>query len=123
MDANLDPKVRQQPAPTWPRPQILHMEKLKALWRGYLSIVDAFWNWAVLYGLVVNVTASILSVVLIMNDMPVPALLVGYGLSAPYNIVAVVGVWRSAARHDGSAIHADLARGASVILMTLLSVT
>jgi hypothetical protein len=99
------------------------MEKLKALWRGDLSLGDAFWTWAVMTGLVVNVTTSILFAVLIMNDLPVPALLVGYGVSVPYNIVAVVGVWRSAARHEGPGLQAALARWASVILMTVLSLT
>jgi hypothetical protein len=59
------------------------MEKLKALWRGDLSLGDAFWTWAVMIGLVVNVTTSILFAVLIMNDLPVPALLVGYGCRSP----------------------------------------
>ena len=99
------------------------MKKLKALWRGDLGLGDAFWTWVVLGGLLVNVTTTILFVVLITNDLPVPALFVGYGLSLPYNFVAVVGVWRSASRHDGPAHHADLARGASVILMTVLSLT
>ena len=99
------------------------MEKLKALWRGDLSLGDAFWTWAVMNGLLVNVTTSILFLILITQDLPVPALLVGYGLSVPYNIVAVVGVWRSAARHDAPKLHADLARATSVILMTVLSLT
>jgi hypothetical protein len=99
------------------------MQKLKALWRGDLRLGDAFWTWADFNGLLVNVTTSILFVILITNDLPVPALLVGYGLSVPYNIVAVVGVWRSAARHDGPKLKADLARWASVILMIVLSLT
>jgi hypothetical protein len=44
-------------------------------------------------------------------------------VSLPYNFVAIVGVWRSAARYDGPAIHADLARGATVMLMSVLSFT
>jgi len=33
VDADLDPKVRQQLAPAWLRPHIRHLEKLNALWR------------------------------------------------------------------------------------------
>ena len=99
------------------------MQKLKTLWRGDLSLREAFWTWAVMIGLVVNVTTSILFAVLITNDLAVPALLVGYGLSVPYNILAVVGVWRSAAHHVGPGLEAELARWASVILMTVLSLT
>jgi hypothetical protein len=51
------------------------------------------------------------------------ALFVGSGLSVPYNLLAVVGVWRSAAHHDGPAGHAELARIVVVVVMLLLSVT
>lgn len=99
------------------------MENLKLLWRGDLRLGAAFWTWAVLGGLLVNVTTSILFFVLILNDYLWLALIVGYGFSVPYNVVATVGVWRSAARHDGPDHQADLARVAVVLLMTVLSLT
>lgn len=99
------------------------MKKLKALWRGDLRLGDAFWAWALIGGLMINVTSSILFLILVMQDQLWPALLVGYGVSIPYNVMAVVGVWRSAARYDGPGLHADLARGATVILMIVLSLT
>jgi len=61
--------------------------------------------------------------ILITQDQPSAALLIGYGVSLPYNFVAIVGVWRAAARYDGSAIHADLPRGVTVLLMAALSLT
>ncbi|MDP3340549.1 hypothetical protein [Frigidibacter sp.] len=94
-----------------------------ALWRGDLPLRSAVWTWAVFGGLLVNVTTSLLFLVLLTFDQSWPALIVGYGLSVPYNIVATVGVWRSAARHDGPGTEADLARGATLILMTVLSLT
>lgn len=97
------------------------MMKLHALWRGELPLNVAFWTWTVTIGLIVNVSSTILFLVLITLDQPWAALLVGYALSVPYNIVAVVGVWRSGARYQGPSIHADLARGASVVLMAVLS--
>ena len=99
------------------------MAKLKALWRGEMSLGEAFWTWAVLGGLFVNVSTSFLFLILITNDQSVLALLAGYGVSVPYNVVALVGVWRSAARHKGAALEADLARGASAVLLAVLSVT
>lgn len=116
-------KLRKDVAEGGPRTQIGRMKQLKALWRGDLSLGDAFWTWTVVTGLVVNVVTSILFAVLITKDLAVPALIFGYGLSIPYNILAVVGVWRSAARHDGPGLEAVLARWASVILMTVLSLT
>jgi hypothetical protein len=99
------------------------MDRLKALWRGEMRLGEAFWTWTVLGGLFVNVSTSILFLILITYDRPVPALIVGYGLSLPYNLLALVGVWRSAARHDGTALEADLARGASAVLLAILSLT
>lgn len=99
------------------------MENLKSLWRGDLLLRDAFWNWAVLGGLLINVTTTILFLILISADQPWPALIVGFAISKPYNLVALVGVWRSAARHNGLALHADLARWTSLILLTILSMT
>ncbi len=99
------------------------MQKLKSLWRGDIEMSDAFWTWAVFGGLLVNVTTSILFLVLITLDLPWIALVVGYGLSVPYNLVALVGVWRAAARYQGPGHHADLARGVSAILLVGLSLT
>ncbi len=99
------------------------MEKLRALWTGELALGDAFWTWAVLGGLLVNISTSVLFIVLIMLEHAWAALIIGYGFSIPYNLVVVVGVWRSAARYFGPRSHADLARGATVVLMTVLSLT
>jgi hypothetical protein len=99
------------------------MDKLRALWMGDLPLADAFWMWAVIGGLLVNISTSLLFLMLIMLDQPWLALIVGYVFSVPYNVLVTVGVWRSAERHDGPRLHADLARWATVILMIVLSVT
>lgn len=99
------------------------MRKLRSLWLGELPLGEAFWTWAIGVGLAVNVTTSALFLAMISADRPWSALVLGYGLSVPYDIVAAVGVWRSAARYDGPAGHADAARFAVVIVMLLLGVT
>ena len=99
------------------------MTKLRALWLGELPLGEAFWTWAIGIGLLVNLTTSALFLALLAAGQPWAALFVGYVLSVPYNVVAVVGVWRSAARYRGHGRHADLARIASAIVMLLLSVT
>jgi hypothetical protein len=99
------------------------MPQLSTLWRGDYALADAFWTWAVTLGVLVNVVTSVLFLILITQDLAWPALVIGYGVSLPYNLVALVGVWRSAARYDGPVIHADLARGATVVLMATLSLT
>ncbi len=99
------------------------MMKLRAFCRGELPLNEAFWTWTVTIGLIVNIPSTILFLALVTRDQPWAALLFGYALSVPYNLVAVVGVWRSAGRYRGASIHADLARIASLILMVLLSLT
>lgn len=99
------------------------MTKLRALWSGDLALNEAFWTWTVTVGLLVNIPTSIIFLVLILQDQPLAAMLVGYGLSVPYNILATVGVWRSAERYDGPPLHADLARIATVILMAGMMLT
>lgn len=99
------------------------MDKLKALWRGDLELAEAFWTWVLFGGLIVNVTTSVLFLVLITLDQAWFALFVGYGCSLPYNLLALVGAWRSAAQYEGPQQHADLARAVSIILLAGLSVT
>ena len=99
------------------------MTKIRSLWSGELPLDEAFWTWAIGIGLLVNLTSSVLFLALITIDRPWTALFVGYALSVPYNVLAGVGVWRSAARYQGPASHAELARIATVIVMLLLSVT
>ena len=101
----------------------LLLNPLQRLWRGDLSLKDAFWNWAVTGGLLVNIASSILFLVLIMADHPIAALITGYALSIPYNIIVLVGVWRSADRYDGDRQWASLARIVTVIGVVVLSLT
>lgn len=99
------------------------MGELLSLWRGELPLGRAFWGWAVFGGLAINVATSLGFLGLVLAGWPVAALLVGYGLSLPYNIVATVGVWRAADRYDGDRREADLARIVTVAGMIMLSLS
>lgn len=99
------------------------MTKLLHLWRGELSLFDAFWNCAVIGGLAVNAATSAAFLALAAQGWPVLAFIAGYGLSVPYNIVVSVGVWRAAGRYPGDRRWADLARAVTVAGMVLLSFT
>lgn len=98
------------------------MGGLPRLWAGDLPLDEAFWTYAVLYGLAINVLSSLAFLALITAERPILALLAGYGPSVPYNVVVVVGVWRSATRAGPSA-RADLYRILTLIGMVLLTVT
>lgn len=97
------------------------MGELRRLWSGEMPLVRAFWTYAVLLGVAVNLATSGMFIALIAADQPLAALVVGYGVSVPYNIVATVGVWRAAGRHEGDPVHAELARVVTLVGMLLLS--
>ena len=98
------------------------MKHLFRLLQGELALENAFWNWAVFGGLIVNVVSTALFLFLIMADRPISAFIVGYAFPVPYNAIVLVGVWRSAGRFAGERRLADLARIVTVIGMVLLSV-
>jgi hypothetical protein len=93
------------------------------LWSGGLPLGEAFWTWVVAVGVPLNLATSLAFLFLMSADLPWLAVFAGYVLSVPYNVVAVVGVWRAAARYEGEPQNADLARVASVILMLVLTLT
>ncbi len=98
------------------------MAKLRALWSGSLPLGEAFWTYAVSVGLAINLLTFLLFLILLSWDRPIAALMVGHVFTVPYNFVALVGVWRSAARYEGERIHAHLARIVTLVGMVLLSV-
>ncbi len=88
-----------------------------------MPLGEAFWIYAVVGGLAVNLISSLAFLFLILVDWLLAALVVGYGFSVPYNLVALVGVWRAAARHEGEPGEAEWARMVTLIGMIVLSVT
>lgn len=99
------------------------MRTFLRLWSGKLPLGEAFWTYAVIGGLAVNVSTTLGFLALLVADRPVAALLVGYALSVPYNMAVTVGVWRSAGRHAGDPRLARLARVVTVVGMIVLSLT
>ena len=99
------------------------MKSLRRLWTGDLPLTDAFWNWAVIGGIAVNMVTSLAFLILVAVGQPAAAFLAGYALSVPYNILAVVGVWRCAARDPGDPRRANLFRLITLVGMTVLTLT
>jgi len=96
---------------------------MRALWNGQLPLSRAFWEYAVVYAALANLCATIAAFAVLAADLPA-ALAVGvFLLPVPYIVVAVVGVWRSAAAYAGPRHWASLARTAAVLwggLMVLI---
>lgn len=92
---------------------------LVALWRGKLPLKTAFWEYAVGYGTVLNLLTSILSFAVLAMKGP-PLLALGcFFLPLPYNVTAVIGVWRSASAYRGEPRWADAARIGVVVWAVL----
>ncbi len=99
------------------------MAELRRLWSGELPLDRAFWTYAVVGGLLVNLATSLAFLGLVTADRLLAGALAGYGLSIPYNVLAVVGVWRSAGRHDGDPARADLFRIVALVWLAFLTLT
>ncbi len=83
---------------------------VKCLWAGELPLRQAFWQYAVGYGLVINLVTSLAFLALLTNDANVALVALAFALPIPYNFVMAVAVWRSADRYSGPKTWADLAR-------------
>lgn len=91
------------------------MKWVGRLWRGEQPLTRAFWDYAILYGVPLNLISTFVFLMLSSRDAH-PALGLAVNLlPIPYNVLVLVGVWRSAADYKGPAKWADAARIAVVI--------
>ncbi len=88
---------------------------MRALWNGQLPLPQAFWEYAVVYVALANLIATMAAFAIIAADLPGWLAVAVFLLPVPYIVVAVVGVWRSAAAYKGPPHWASLARAAAVI--------
>ena len=95
------------------------MSELTTFHTGDVMLERAFWNWAIAGGLIVNLTTTFGFLILTSTDHTIAALIIGYGVSIPYNIWVTIGVVRSAANPEASAgVQANRAR--AFVAITIL---
>ena len=92
----------------------------RRLWAGEESLARSFWEFSVAYGLAFNILATIASMSVAAAGYSGWVALAVFFIPAPYSLFALVAVWRSAARHRGSKLWADLARPVSVVWTALV---
>lgn len=98
------------------------MRKLiRRLWSGDMPLVRAFWDVAVIGGLLLNASTSIAAFALFTTELSAWVGVAVFLLPLPYNLLAVVAVWRSAARYPGPRHWATAARIA--VLLWIATVT
>ncbi len=93
----------------------------KDLWEGTVSLKQTFWQYAVVYGLLVNLVTSLLFLALLVNDVAPVLPIAAFILPVPFNLFLIVAVWRSADRYQGPKKWADLARVGAVIWLLVLT--
>ena len=92
-------------------------------WRGDLSLGRAFWLWGILGGGFVSLFATLLALMLVAAGAPAWLAVLVFAAHIPWNLVLLVGVWRSAGRPEVSRAAANVARLvilAWVIVLSLL---
>ncbi len=80
-----------------------------------------FWEYAVVYGSTLNLLTTIASFALLAEDFSGGLSLAVFLLPAPYNLLMVIAVWRSAARYEGPAYWAVLARSFILVWATIVT--
>jgi hypothetical protein len=88
---------------------------MMALWKGQLPLVRAYWEFTVVYVLLANLCATAAALGALTAGLPGALAVVIFMLPAPYILVAVVGVWRSAGAYEGPPHWAMLARYSSIV--------
>jgi hypothetical protein len=92
------------------------------LWRGDVALAHAFWRCGVAYGSLLNLMTTIVAFALLAAGAAIPLVVLAHLLPLPYNVLVVVGVWRSAARYRGDVLWANLARVAVIAWAVLATV-
>jgi len=85
------------------------------LWRGELALRRAFWDYAIIYGSLLNLVTTLAALAALGAGWPLAIAAIIFLSPLPYNLLAVLSVWRSAERYRGPRLWADLARIAVVI--------
>jgi hypothetical protein len=92
---------------------------IERMWRGEEPLALAFWQYGIVFGLVINLAHLFL--VWAVNDAHTPGLVVVavYLIPLPYNLLVAWGVWRAAGRYRGPAPWARAAR-VIIVLWTIV---
>ncbi len=98
------------------------IKRVQRLWAGDVPLKQAFWDYAVIYGLLVNLIADFVFFALLVNDANTALIVLAFALPIPYNVLVAVAVWRSAGCYPGPKKWAEWARVGTVIWMVVLTV-
>jgi hypothetical protein len=90
-------------------------------WRGGLPLGRALWAWGILGGGVISLFATLFALMLVAAGAPAWLAVLVFAAPIPWNLVLLVGVWRSAGRPEVSRGAANLARMIILAWVVVLS--
>ena len=96
--------------------------RIVEFWRGGLPLGRAFWLWGILGGSIVSLFSTLFALTLVTAGAPAWLAALVFAAHVPWNLVLLVGVWRSAGRPEVSPAAANLARLMILIWVAVLSV-
>lgn len=102
--------------------QSLNMDDLRKLWTGEMPLRQAFWEFFLLYGGIINTLALIVAFGILSADGPPAVAVAVLVLPAPYVIFSAIGAWRSAGAYQGPPHRAAAAKAATLVLAVLMIV-
>ena len=98
------------------------IKALRDFWRGEVPLGRAFWLWGIIGGGIVSLASSLLALAILANGGPGWLGLIVFAAHVPWNLVLLVGVWRSSDRPEVRKEMAQMARLTFVIWVLALSV-
>jgi hypothetical protein len=97
------------------------MHSIVEFWRGDVPLGRAFWLWGILGGGVVSLVTTVFALALLTTGVPALLAALVFVLHIPWNLVVLVGVWRSAGRPEVGRDTASLARLVTLAWVVVLS--
>jgi hypothetical protein len=94
---------------------------LTDLWNGRVPLADAFWTYALFWGFLINLATTLTSLGLVVADVPAWLPVLAHLAAAPWNLLVLVAVWRSAGREDVSPRLRLVARSVIVVWSAFLT--
>jgi hypothetical protein len=89
--------------------------------RGGLPLGRAFWLWGILGGGIVSLFSTLLALTLIAASAPAWLAVLAFAAHIPWNVMLLVGIWRSAGRPEVNPAAANLARTVILAWVVVLS--
>jgi hypothetical protein len=88
----------------------VEIQTIVRFFHGGIPLARAFWLWGILGGGIVSLFSTLFALTLVAAGAPTWLAVLVFAAHIPWNLVLLVGVWRSAGRPEVSSAAANLAR-------------